>query len=103
MRSSKPVETVDALVGEIVEKTLARAGSLIVTADHGNAEQMYSPENKSPHTSHTLYPVPLFVVGDAFANRTLRAGGVLGDIVPTMFEMMGLDKPEAMTGRSLLA
>lgn len=99
----KAVETVDALVGEIVEKTLARAGSLIVTADHGNAEQMYSPENKSPHTSHTLYPVPLFVVGDAFANRTLRAGGVLGDIVPTMFEMMGLDKPEAMTGSSLLA
>jgi 2,3-bisphosphoglycerate-independent phosphoglycerate mutase len=98
----RAVETVDALVGEIIEKTLARAGSLIITADHGNAEQMYSPENESAHTAHTIYPVPLYVVGDAFASRTLRTGGVLGDIVPTMLEMMGLDQPAAMTGASLL-
>lgn len=98
----KACETVDALVGEIVEKTLARVGSLVVTADHGNAEQMYSPENDSPHTSHTIYPVPLYVVGDPFKGRTLREGGVLGDIVPTMLDMMGLDQPPAMTGRSLL-
>jgi 2,3-bisphosphoglycerate-independent phosphoglycerate mutase len=99
----RAVETVDALVGEIVGKTLERGGSLIVTADHGNAEQMWSPENNSPHTAHTIYPVPLYVVGEPFKGRTLRAGGVLGDIVPTMLEMMGLDQPEAMTGRSLLA
>lgn len=98
----KAVETVDALVGEIVEKTLALHGSLIVTADHGNAEQMYSPENESAHTAHTIYPVPLYVVGEAFKGRTLRADGVLGDIVPTMLDMMGLDKPDAMTGSSLL-
>lgn len=99
----KACEIVDALVGEIVEKTLARGGSLIVTADHGNAEQMYSPENESAHTSHTLYPVRLYVVGEAFRDRRLRDGGVLGDIVPTMLEMMGLDQPQAMTGRSLLS
>jgi len=98
----KAVEVVDALVGEIVEKTLARGGSLIVTADHGNAEQMYSPENESAHTAHTLYPVPLYIVGEPFRGRGLRGGGVLGDIVPTMLEMMGLEQPEAMTGRSLL-
>jgi 2,3-bisphosphoglycerate-independent phosphoglycerate mutase len=98
----KSCEVVDALVGEIMEKTLARGGSLIITADHGNAEQMWSPQNESAHTSHTLYPVRLFVIGDAFSGRTLREGGVLGDIVPTMLDMMGLDKPAAMTGRSLL-
>lgn len=98
----KAVETVDALVGEIIDRTLARGGSLIVASDHGNAEQMYSPENESAHTAHTIYPVPLYVVGEPFAHRTLRSGGVLGDIVPTMLDMMGLHKPEAMTGRSIL-
>jgi 2,3-bisphosphoglycerate-independent phosphoglycerate mutase len=93
---------VDQCVGAIVEKTLARGGSLIVTADHGNAEQMWSPENDSPHTAHTTYDVPLIVVGKAFEGRTLREGGRLADIIPTMLEMMGLSQPEAMGGASLL-
>lgn len=97
------VETVDACVGAIVDKTLARGGSLIVTADHGNAEQMWDPETGSPHTAHTTYDVPLIVVGKAFKDRKLRSGGRLADIVPTALDMMGLHKPEAMTGQSLLA
>jgi len=95
-------ETVDACVGEVVNATLKRGGSLIVTADHGNAEQMWDPENHSPHTAHTLYDVPLIVVGKAFKDRKLRGGGCLGDIMPTALEMMGITKPAEMTGRSLL-
>ena len=68
----KACETVDACVGEIVEKTLARGGSLIVTADHGNAEQMFDPETGSPQTAHTVFDVPLIVVGEAFEGRQLR-------------------------------
>ncbi len=95
-------EVVDYCVGAIVEKTLARGGSLMVTADHGNAEQMFDPQTGSPHTAHTIYDVPLIVVGAAFVGRTLRAGGRLADIAPTMFDMMGVERPQAMTGRSLL-
>lgn len=110
-------QTVDACVGQIVDRTLARGGSLIVTADHGNAEQMWDPQANSPHTAHTTYDVPLIVVGEAFRgcrlvgdtdpagwfDERLRAKrGRLADILPTALEMMGLDKPEAMTGRSLL-
>jgi 2,3-bisphosphoglycerate-independent phosphoglycerate mutase len=99
----KACETVDACCGEIIEKTLARGGSLIVTADHGNAEQMWSPENDSPHTAHTTYRVPLHVVGEAFKGARLREGGRLADIIPTALAMIGLDQPEEMTGESLLA
>lgn len=103
-------ETVDQCVGSIVEAALARGGSLIVTADHGNAEQMFDPGTNAPHTAHTTYDVPLIVVGERFKGRSLapradadHAGDArLGDIVPTMLEMMGLEKPSAMNGRSLL-
>ncbi len=110
-------ETVDACVGRIVDATLAKGGSLIVTADHGNAEQMFDPETGSPHTAHTVYDVPLIVVGSAFKGRTLRgdrdpAGwfsvktrerrGRLADILPTALNMLGLAAPPEMTGRSLL-
>lgn len=96
-------ETVDQCVGAIVDAALARGGSLIVTADHGNAEQMFDPATNAPHTAHTTYDVPLIVVGAAFKGRTLRSGGRLADIVPTMLDMMGLEQPAEMTGQSLLA
>jgi 2,3-bisphosphoglycerate-independent phosphoglycerate mutase len=99
----KAVETVDECVGTIVDRVLERGGSLIVTADHGNAEQMRDPEADAAHTSHTLYDVPLSVVGEPFKGRELREGGKLGDVVPTMFEMMGIEQPPEMTGESLLA
>ncbi len=95
-------QTVDACVGEIVEATLARGGSLIITADHGNAEQMFDPATGSPHTAHTTYDVPLIVVGESFRGRPLRDGGRLADILPTVLAMMDLERPEAMTGTSLL-
>jgi 2,3-bisphosphoglycerate-independent phosphoglycerate mutase len=95
-------EVVDECVGALMDATLARGGSLIVTADHGNAEQMFDPLTGAPHTAHTVYDVPLYVVGAAFRGRSLRGGGRLADIVPTALEMMGLAQPAEMTGRSLL-
>ncbi len=100
--AAKACETVDGCVGNIIKATLSRGGSLIITADHGNAEQMFDPENDSPHTAHTIYPVPLHVVGKGFEGKTLRKGGRLADILPTALTMMGLDKPDEMTGQSLL-
>jgi len=115
--ATKACAFVDACVGEIVDKTLDRGGSLIITADHGNAEQMWDPQADSPHTAHTTYDVPLIVVGNAFKGARLRgdsdpagwfdAGvrsrrGRLADIFPTALDMLGLKKPDAMTGRSLL-
>jgi 2,3-bisphosphoglycerate-independent phosphoglycerate mutase len=101
----KACETVDGCVGKLVEATLKRGGSLIVTADHGNAEQMFDPETGSPHTAHTVYDVPLIVVGERFKGRRLKKEGEgrLADVVPTMLDMMGLKKPVEMTGESLLA
>ena len=99
----KACEVVDECVGALVHATLERHGALIVTADHGNAEQMKDPATGMPHTAHTTYDVPLIVVGDAFKGRKLRSGGRLADILPTALAMMGLEKPADMTGQSLLA
>jgi 2,3-bisphosphoglycerate-independent phosphoglycerate mutase len=99
----KAVETVDACVGRVVDEVLVRGGALIVTADHGNCEQMIDPATGGPHTSHTTYLVPLMVVDVDYADRTLRMGGRLADIAPTALALMGLEKPAAMTGESLLA
>ena len=100
----KAVEAVDQCVGEIVDKTLAKGGRLLVTADHGNAEQMWDEANNAPHTSHTTYDVELIAVDERYAEGRgrLAAGGRLADIVPTALAMMGLDQPEEMTGRSLI-
>lgn len=96
------VETVDACVGNIVDAVLELGGGLIVTADHGNAEQMIDPETNGPHTAHTTYDVPAIVVDRRFTERKLRGGGRLADLAPTLLDMMGLDKPSAMTGESLI-
>ncbi|HEY0007381.1 MAG TPA: 2,3-bisphosphoglycerate-independent phosphoglycerate mutase, partial [Tepidisphaeraceae bacterium] len=95
-------EAVDAWVGKIVEATQAQGGSCIVTADHGNAEQMIDPGTRGPLTAHTTYDVELIVVNDSFKGRTLREGGRLADVAPTVLRLMGLPKPESMTGESLL-
>ncbi len=95
-------EMVDGCVGAILEAVRARGGCAIVTADHGNAEQMWDPETRAAHTAHTTYDVPLIVVGEAFRGRRLREGGRLADIAPTAFEMIGLEAPPEMTGKSLL-
>ncbi len=96
------VETVDECVGRIIDAVLDKGGSLIVTADHGNAEQMRDVEHGSPHTAHTTYDVNLILIGEAYRNSTVRDGGRLADIAPTALAMLGLDQPAEMTGRCLL-
>jgi 2,3-bisphosphoglycerate-independent phosphoglycerate mutase len=98
----KACETVDACVGAVIEATLRRGGSLIVFADHGNCEQMWDPVANCPHTAHTNYDVPLYVVGEAFRGKHLRSGGRLADVAPTALAMMGLPRPNEMTGVSLI-
>ena len=101
--TTRAVEVVDGCVGEIVDAVLARGGSAIVTADHGNAEEMWDARADCPHTAHTNYAVPCSVVGEAFRSRKLRADGRLGDLAPTLLEMIGLSQPAEMTGKSLLS
>ncbi|MCE2882196.1 MAG: 2,3-bisphosphoglycerate-independent phosphoglycerate mutase [Planctomycetaceae bacterium] len=101
--TTSAVETVDACVGAIVAAALARGGSAVVTADHGNAEEMWDARANCPHTAHTNYTVPCSVVGEAFRGRKLRGDGRLGDLAPTVLEMIGLAQPAEMTGKSLLA
>ena len=102
-------ETTDACVGAILDKLAELGGSAIVTADHGNAEQMFDPKTNAPHTAHTTYDVPLTIVappgtsGSGFADAPLRSGGRLADIAPTMLAMLGLPQPAEMTGESLFA
>ena len=98
----KAVETVDGCVGQIVEATLAKGGSLVITADHGNCEQLINPETGGPHTAHTTYDVPLIVVDPDAVGKTLRSGGRLADIAPTVLTLMGLETPAEMTGESLI-
>jgi len=98
----KAAETVDACVGRILEKVRQMGGSAVVLADHGNFEKMWDFENNMPHTAHTVGDVPFIVVDEEFRHRKMASGGRLADVVPTFLEVMGLPKPEEMTGRSLL-
>jgi len=98
----RAVETVDECVGRVAQAVLEQGGALIVTADHGNCEQMIDPDSKRPHTAHTTYDVELMLVDDRYKTRSLRSGGRLADIAPTLLKMMGLEAPPEMEGRSLL-
>ncbi len=95
----RAVETVDACVGEVVDAILAKGGTVLLTADHGNADCMLDTDG-SPFTAHTTNPVPLLVAGAG--DIKLREGGRLADIAPTMLDIMQLEKPEEMTGESLI-
>lgn len=92
------VEAVDVCLGKTVDAVLAKGGVALITADHGNADQMYEPDG-SPFTAHTTNPVPFVVAG---LDCKLREGGKLADIAPTMLELLGLEKPVEMDGESLL-
>ena len=98
----KAGEVVDECVGKVLDKVKVLGGAAIVTADHGNLEKMWDEEKQSPFTSHTTGDVPLIVFDDRYKGKKLRQGGKLADIGPTMLEMMGLEKPVEMTGKSLL-
>jgi 2,3-bisphosphoglycerate-independent phosphoglycerate mutase len=95
-------KAVDDGVGRIAREVLPRGGTMLITADHGNAEMMRDPSTGGPHTAHTLNPVPVILAGERFRGGRLREGGILPDIAPTLFEVMGLLQPAEMTGRSLL-
>jgi len=97
----RAVETVDACAGRIVEKVRSLGGAVLITADHGNAEQM-SDTNGEPFTAHTTNPVWLVLVDDSRKGAKLREGGRLADIAPTMLDILGLPQPGEMTGQSLL-
>ena len=95
----KAVETIDGCVGRVVEAINAQNGVLIITADHGNCEQMIDYKTGEPHTAHTTNKVPLILVG--IDNVKLREGK-LSDLAPTMLQIMGFEKPEEMTGESII-
>jgi 2,3-bisphosphoglycerate-independent phosphoglycerate mutase len=95
----KAVETVDACLGDLVAAVQATGGALLITADHGNADEMLE-EDGSPDTAHSLNPVPVIVTIDGLA---LRDGGILADVAPTLLQLLGIAQPAAMTGRSLLS
>ena len=96
----KAVETIDECVGKVVEAVLAHDGTLIITADHGNCEQMIDYKTGEPHTAHTTNPVPLILVSN---NENYKVkSGKLADLAPTLLEILGIDKPAEMTGESIL-
>jgi 2,3-bisphosphoglycerate-independent phosphoglycerate mutase len=97
----RAVETVDACAGRIVSRVREKGGAVLITADHGNAEQMQD-ENGEPFTAHTTNPVWLVLVDDSRKGAKLREGGCLADVAPTMLRMLGLSQPKEMTGESLL-
>jgi len=95
----KAIETVDMELGKVVDAVHRGGGGCIITADHGNAEHMIEPDG-SPNTAHTTNPVPLIAT---VAGVGLRGGGILADVAPTALELLAIDQPAPMTGRSLLA
>jgi 2,3-bisphosphoglycerate-independent phosphoglycerate mutase len=98
----KAVEAVDTGVGRIVEATLGVGGSVLITADHGNAEQLIDYATGKPFTAHTTFPVPLYLISPTLAQANLRSDGILADVAPTVLQVMGIPQPKDMQGRSLV-
>jgi 2,3-bisphosphoglycerate-independent phosphoglycerate mutase len=94
----KALETVDAQLARVVEAVEAKGGVCIITADHGNCDNMLEPDG-SPNTAHSLNPVPLIVTQEGL---DLRSGGILADVAPTALDLLGIAQPAPMTGRSLI-
>jgi len=97
----KAVETVDACLTRVVASGERVGARLLITADHGNCEQMIDPATGGPHTAHTTNPVPFLIVDPAGGDEELRAGGALCDVGPTILRMLGIEQPEEMTGTDL--
>ncbi|MGB5685444.1 MAG: 2,3-bisphosphoglycerate-independent phosphoglycerate mutase [Candidatus Electrothrix sp.] len=95
-------ETVDLCLGRLAEQVQVIGGVLLVTADHGNAETMVNLETGQPHTAHTLNPVPLILVSEEHKGCTLKDGGALKDIAPTLMHLLGLEQPVEMEGENLI-
>jgi 2,3-bisphosphoglycerate-independent phosphoglycerate mutase len=99
----KAVETVDSCLARIESAVRAKGGAMLITADHGNAEMMIDPKTGGPHTAHTTNPVPFIVISENAKQFTLKPGGSLRDISPTVLGMLGIDEPKEMTGSDLRA
>ena len=95
-------EIVDACVGDLLAAIDDVGGSAVITADHGNSDQLWNHEDKGPHTAHTLNPVELVVYSERYKAAQLIPSGALGDVAPTLLKLMGLPQPEAMTGHCLI-
>ncbi len=98
----KAVHAVDACVYKVVEAIRKAGGRAIITADHGNCEQMFELDSDEPFTAHTTNPVPLVLVDDARKGAKLREGGRLADLSPTLLDLMGMEQPREMTGETLI-
>ena len=98
----KACEAVDRCLGEIVDKFIMKGGIVIITADHGNAELMCEPDSNKPVTAHSSNPVPFILISEKHKNCTLRQGGSLRDIAPTILNLLNLPIPEEMTGQNLI-
>lgn len=96
----KAVETVDACLAQVVPAILELGGAVLISADHGNAEQMVDPETGAPYTAHTTFPTPVILVG--WEKPCRLKNGILADLAPTVLQMLGLPKPPEMTGESLI-
>jgi 2,3-bisphosphoglycerate-independent phosphoglycerate mutase len=97
----KAVETVDRCLARVLPAAERAGATVLITADHGNCELMIDPTTGGPHTAHTTNPVPLVIIDDMNRARTLRAGGSLRDVGPTILNMLGIEPPNEMTGRDL--
>ena len=95
------VKTVENCMDKIVKAILAKGGSALITADHGNADCM-KEQDGSPFTAHTTNPVPFILVSEQFKDVTLREDGILADIAPTLLQVMGEEIPAEMSGKSLI-
>ena len=100
--AQQAVRTVDKCVRRIVDAILKINGSVVITADHGNADEMIDPENGGPFTAHTTNPVPCILVSNKYKGAALRPGGILADLAPPLLDIMQIPKPAEMTGTSLI-
>jgi 2,3-bisphosphoglycerate-independent phosphoglycerate mutase len=99
----KGIEILDNCVGQIVQEVVNKGGVVFITADHGNAEEMINMSSGEVDTEHSIYPVPFMIIGKKFMGQNMMLpSGILADVAPTMLSVMGIQKPETMTGRALL-
>jgi 2,3-bisphosphoglycerate-independent phosphoglycerate mutase len=94
------VKTVDQCLGQLIPVIVEQGGAAVITADHGNAEEMYDEAAGQPLSSHTTNPVPFILINTGV--KKLRDKGVLADVAPTVLELLEISQPEEMTGRSLI-
>ena len=100
-KSIEACQYVDTCLGWITKAMRTVRGVTLITADHGNAEQMIDPKTGQPHTAHTTNPVPFHLIDEDSLGVKLRAGGALEDVAPTMLGLLGIEQPSEMTGRDL--